>query len=221
MIKRKSAFILGWSLIVMAIVAGYSLGFAFEKVADYLKMTTDPIPDAGFKFLFTLVLWGIGITVLLDIVVSVTIYDFFKGDSGTVAFWAMATRLVYTSVFGFAGLYLFQGLFLWETDPGRLQGFFDKFRLLWNAGLILFGVHLVFTGWLMKLHRVIPAILWLTTFAGGGAYFILHLMKTGFPEMTESIRFLELILMLPMVASELGLAVWLVWKGGKPSVSVR
>ena len=66
----------------------------------------------------------------------------------------------------------------------------------------------------MKLHRGIPKFLWWLTLIAGISYVFVHLLKLGSPnaEMTKN---LEMILALPMAIGELGLAIWLLIKGGK------
>jgi hypothetical protein len=67
----------------------------------------------------------------------------------------------------------------------------------------------------MKFHKSIPRILWILTISAGIAYILVHTLKTILPELTKLIRILNNTLVLPMVLGELGLAIWLIIKGGK------
>jgi hypothetical protein len=60
----------------------------------------------------------------------------------------------------------------------------------------------------------IPKILWYITLVAGISYVIVSLSKLESPN-SEMVKNLEMILALPMVVGELGLAVWLLVKGGK------
>ena len=66
----------------------------------------------------------------------------------------------------------------------------------------------------MKLHMKIPKILWYITLLAGISYVIVSLLKLGSPN-SEMINSLVMILALPMTIGELGLAIWLLIKGGK------
>lgn len=80
---------------------------------------------------------------------------------------------------------------------------FDHFR---NSHPVL--------GYLMKLHGGIHKILWLLALIAGISYSLVSTLKLleFEPEFTEN---LEMILALPMTVGELGLAIWMVAKGGK------
>jgi len=67
----------------------------------------------------------------------------------------------------------------------------------------------------MKLHKLIPKILWYLTIVAGVSYIFVHLLKTTSPQLTELNNLINNILALPMTLGELGLAVWLIIKGGK------
>ena len=85
---------------------------------------------------------------------------------------------------------------------------------LWTSGLIIFGFHLTLIGFLMKIHKKIPKILWILTLIAGVSYIIVHFLKVVTPSLEQFAKSLEMILMLPMAAGELGLAIWLIIKGG-------
>ncbi len=51
---------------------------------------------------------------------------------------------------------------------------------------------------------------------GGEPYIVVHLLKITSTN-SEFVRTLEMILALPMALGELGLAIWLLVKGGKES----
>jgi len=66
----------------------------------------------------------------------------------------------------------------------------------------------------MKLHKKIPKILWYITLIAGVSYVVLSLLKLGSPD-SEIVKNLQMILALPITIGELGLAIWLLIKGGK------
>ena len=68
----------------------------------------------------------------------------------------------------------------------------------------------------MKLHNKIPKILWYLTLIAGISYTIVNALK--FIELNlVFLSKLEIVLAIPMALGELGLAVWLLLKGGNHS----
>jgi hypothetical protein len=66
----------------------------------------------------------------------------------------------------------------------------------------------------MKLHPPIPKILWYLALIAGISYVVVHFLKLTLTQ-SDIVSNLEMILALPMAIGELGLAVWLIMKGGK------
>jgi hypothetical protein len=66
----------------------------------------------------------------------------------------------------------------------------------------------------MKVHSEIPKTLSYITLIAGASYVATSLLKIEHPN-SEMTNTLIMILALPMTLGELGLAVWLLIKGGK------
>lgn len=126
----------------------------------------------------------------------------------------MALRLIYTAVFGLATYFLLENLNLSETDTELINANVQSFQSVWSAGLIIFGIHVFLIGILMKLHNRIPKILWYLTLIAGLSYILVHILKL-IPGQSEIASNLEMVLALPMALGELGLAIWLIVKGGE------
>ena len=208
--KRTIAKVTGWSLVAMAIIAGVSLGYAYDTVYSSIKMET----AENFQ-LFQIVLLGILLTIILDFTVSFTLYKFFKNDNQAISLTSALLRVVYTLIFTIAAFSLISSLQIWSTASKTVIANFERFQLIWTSGLIIFGVHLLFVGFLMKIHKKIHLILWITTIIAGLSYFIINFLKVVTPALEELTNSLEMILMLPMIVGELGLAIWLIVKGGR------
>lgn len=102
-----------------------------------------------------------------------------------------------------------------QEDNTQIIENFKSFEHTWSIGLIIFGIHLFIVGLLMRLHKLIPRILWYLTIIAGASYFLVHGLKTALPQSTELTTTFNNILALPMALGELGLAIWLIVKGGK------
>lgn len=212
--QRRLAITTGISLVIMAIVAGFSVGYAHAEFynPEQLEFLKDSIlQNMG---LYQSMLIGILIILILDLLVSYTLYKFFEDDNKRTSFISGVIRVVYTVIFGIATYYLTKNLNTNELTNQIANSNFQQFQAIWNGGLVVFGFHILLVSFLMKLHLRIPKILWYLTMIAGVSYVVLHLLKLGSPN-SEMVKNLEIILALPMAIGELGLATWLLIKGGK------
>lgn len=208
--KRKSALITASSLIIMTIVAVFSIGFAYGEFSVSEKL--DVIIRKND--LYIAMIGGIFIIIILDFIVAYTLYKFFEEDHKKIAVISGIIRAIYTVIFGIATYYLALNLYSNELTIEIADSNFNLFQTIWNSGLIVFGFHIILIGYLMKLHMKIPKILWNITLIAGVSYVILSTLKLGSLN-SELVKTIELILALPMTIGELGLAIWLLIKGGK------
>ena len=210
MSARKIAKVTGWSLAAMAVIAGISLGYAYDTV--YNSIQTE---SAEHFQLFLIVLFGIFLTIILDFTVSFTLYKFFQNDNKIISLTSSILRVIYTLIFVVAAFSLINNIAIWTTNTKAVAANFEKFQFIWTSGLIIFGFHLLLVGFLMKIHKKIHIILWITTIIAGLSYIIIHFLMVAAPSLEKLTATLEMILMLPMIVGELGLAIWLIINGGK------
>ncbi|MBE0663486.1 MAG: DUF4386 domain-containing protein [Bacteroidales bacterium] len=212
--NRIFAKITGYSLLLMAVLAGFAFGFVLPKVFNSGQLDLVQSNLASNLQLYKLMIFAILIVLLLDLLVSWTLYMFFKDDNRKIALLSGILRIVYTVIFGTAAFYLTKNLNPIETSNEIIINNFQLFQSIWSAGLIIFGTHLIFIGILMKLHPRIPKILWYLALIAGISYVVVHFLKLTVTQ-SDIVSNLEMILALPMAIGELGLAVWLIIKGGK------
>jgi hypothetical protein len=198
----------------MTIIAGFSIGFAFSEFnqPEQLSSTKDII--LAHPVLYKNMLAGILVILLLDLLVSFTLYKYFKNDSRKISLVAGILRVIYTLTFGMAAFNLAKNLNIHEVSIQMIQANFQSFQSIWSIGLVIFGCHLILIGFLMKLHKRIPKILWYLTLIAGFSYVVVHLLKFTHPN-SEFVSISEMILSLPMAIGELSLAIWLIIRGGK------
>jgi hypothetical protein len=156
---------------------------------------------------------GILFIIILDILVSWTLFQYFKKDSGKYALLSFISRMIYTLIFCIATYFLAKNIE--QSDNEIVLHNYNLFQIIWSVGLIIFGIHLVIVGVLVKLHKSIPGILWYLTIIAGFSYIVVHILKISCPDLTDFTITLNNILTLPMALGELGLALWLIIKGGK------
>ena len=216
MIKNRTlAKIIGFSIVLMAIIAGFSFGFAFPKIYNPCQLDIAQSNLIENLQLYKLMLFGIFLVLILDILVSWTIYLYFKIDNKKLALLSCIMRVIYSIIFGIATYFLVKNIGQPNNDNQIVIENYNSFQKIWSIGLIIFGIHLLIVGVLMKLHKLIPKILWYLTIVAGVSYIFVHLLKTTSPQLTELNNLINNILALPMTLGELGLAVWLIIKGGK------
>jgi MFS family permease len=214
MYKRQIAIATGIALLIMAITAGFSWGYAYIKFdnPEQFEVMKDNIVQ--YKGLYCSMIIGILIIIIFDFIVSYTLYKYFEEESKQISLISGVLRATYTVIFGMATYYLIMNISADELTNQLVKSNFDLFQTIWNSGLVVFGFHILLVGYLMKLHLKIPKILWYITLVAGISYVIVSLSKLESPN-SEMVKNLEMILALPMVVGELGLAVWLLVKGGK------
>jgi hypothetical protein len=204
----------GYTLLLMAIIAGFAFGFVLPKIFNTSQLDFVQSNLVSNLQLYKWMLLAILIVLLLDILVSWTLYHFFKNDNKKIALLSSILRIVYTAVFGIAAFYLTKNLQLTLTSNEIIIQNFQEFQSIWSAGLIIFGLHLFLVGILMKLHQRIPKVLWYFTLIAGVSYVVVHLLKLTLNQ-SDIVGKLEMVLALPMAIGELGLALWLIFKDGK------
>lgn len=220
--KRKQALVAGISLIVMAVAAMFAYGYVFPLV----EVEGDPAATwdglTNNKTLFFTGLGGWLIIFITDLLVTVSLFYFFRETRKSLSLATAVIRFAYTLILGIALVRLFSLIpVLNQPDINTMQAgsqsleAFGSFRTIWSLGLIIFGLHLLGLGYLSILNVRIPNIFsYLLLFAGLG-YLVVHISGAVPSVPTETVDLMESILMLPMALGEILLAAWLLIKGGK------
>ncbi|WJH35805.1 DUF4386 domain-containing protein [Paenibacillus sp. CC-CFT747] len=222
--SRKLAMTAGLALILMAAAASYSYGM----VHGDLVVTGDP--GATFRNLvtshrrFQMELAGWLFILVADMVVAWALYRYWLPVNPPLAKLGAWLRLLYTAFLGMALHSLLQVSLLTsgsdylsslpeEALPAAAMLGLDTFEAIWSVGLILFGGHLM----------VISRLAWQSPGAGrfisvllgvaSAGYLAVHLGRVVLATDSRILSILEFVFTGPMAAGELGLAVWLLFKG--------
>jgi hypothetical protein len=218
--KRKHAILAGLSLILMAVLAGYAYGFVYGSLVfpEESQKTFDSIQSSTGTFQSGIVAW-IGI-LILDVLVAWALHLFLKEVNLHLSQVTAAIRILYSAILGVAIYHQLVALSLiaGESSPSQVLYELEAFEIIWSAGLIIFGLHLIGLGVLCWKAGFVPNFWGGLLIFAGICYSGIHLAKALFPEKIIQIVQVEQILSLPMALAEIGLAVWLLWKGGKPSL---
>ena len=212
--QRKAAKITGVALLTMTIIAIFSIGYAYDQFdrPEQLEWLKNNITqNIG---LYYSMLTGILLIIILDFIVSYTLYKYFEEDKRKLALLSGIIRAIYTVIFGIATYFLTKNVNTNELSNQIIKSNFEQFQTIWNCGLVIFGFHILLIGYLMKVNREIPNILSYITIIAGISYMLTSLLKLEVPN-SQLVNTLVMILALPMTIGELGLAIWLLIKGGK------
>ncbi len=210
---RKLAISSGYGLLLMALVAPFSLGYTLPVFYGEVE------PDAFLKniqtnrSLYITMMAALLLIIVLDVFVSFTLWYFFRADNAKAAINAFYLRMGYTALFVTANYFLL--ISFYEEDGYAVQRNYSLFDTIWSAGLIIFGMHLLLISRLMKIHIKVPRYLWYLPFIAGVSYMLVHLLKIAMPAFEYLTNTMNNILAIPMALGELGLAIWFILKGGK------
>lgn len=217
--KKNAAFIAALALLIMTVFAGIAYGMIHSKliIMSDSELTHANLMNEFTQFKFEIFSW-IAI-LLLDIVVAVAFYYYFKSTDKRLATISGALRIIYTLFLGFGIFNLIQialnlGDKLLSVDIMNRLNLFDKF---WSVGLIFFGLHLMVIAILMFQTNKVPNLLSVMMLFAGLCYFMVHTLYVIAPSLNPLIHSLENILSIPMAIGELSFALWLLIRGSRQS----
>lgn len=212
--QRDKALAISIALLSMAVLAVLAFGLVMPMFNTLMSTSDLRSLMLGQEDAYAGMLVLIGLIIVLDILLSVLIADFFKTINKKLAFYTGLLRFLYSGLFGLALCFLLSGFFTNEIHAADFWINMKRFYWLWNLSLgFLFGPHLVLTAYLMKQYKIIPVFVWGLTAFAGLAYIIVHLLKIFVPQW-PTLELIELILILPMALGELLLAFWVLIKVG-------
>lgn len=219
--------ITGLGLLFMAILAMFS-NFS---ILDGLIVTDDAATTANNiisnEMLFRSGFISFVTVLILDVLVTWSLYVLLKPVNKNLAILAALFRLVYTAIFGIA-LYNFLNVlqllsgaeylsvFTAEQLHAQLMLLINAFNNGWLIGLVFFGFHLLIVGYLIiKSAGYLPKWIGIFLVLAAAGYLIdsfAHFLLTNYDDYKTIFL---LIVAVPGVIGELSLAFWLLIKGVK------
>lgn len=222
--QKKQGLIAGFSLILMAVAAGFSYGYAHSHLVSDIDENTLRNLLAN-KSLFFAELAGWSIIFLTDIIVAIALYYFFQSTSRQISKLTAIIRILYTLMLGFAILQLFRIVpILTSPDPitdqfvvSTTASHFKMFETIWSLGLIVFGFHLIGLGYLSLQSKMVPKLIGYLLYLGGFSYILVHGLRQLSATDSQLVSTMENILALPMALAEILFAFWLIYFGLRKS----
>jgi len=224
--NRKYAFIAGFALLFMAVLAAFSFGYAHNNlvIPGNAYATVSNLRFSSLLFKTEIVGW---LAILfLDVVVAWSLYLFFKSNNPKLSLLTAALRIFYTIIFGAAILNLLHILpFLngssSENAKAQILFHLNSFETTWSFALIIFGFHLLVLGILVLQSKSIHNFWGLLLVFAAMCYTVINSAKFLLPEFENQVATAEMILSLPMAFGEVGFAFWLIIRGGKSRIVYR
>ncbi len=224
--RRHAAIVAGSSLLIMAIAAGFAVGFVFDSliVPGDAAATANNLENSEMLFRAGIFSWLL--IFILDVLVAWGLYVFLKPVNKSLSLLTAWLRLAYTAILGVALLNLVFVLllssgadYLKAFESEQLQAlvllFLNAFDGIWSVGLVVFGLHLFLLGYLVFKSGYVPKILGVLLIIASFGYLLTDGANLLLPNNEAFISTLEMIFMLPMILGEVGLALWLLFKGLK------
>lgn len=217
---KVGAIIGGASILIMTIAAmiatGMSIGSLYIE-GDVTGSAENIISNAS-QYRLGVISWLI--ILICDVLASWGLYLFLKPVNKVLSSVAAWLRILYSVLLGAAILKLIQALFLLKQIGageelfaeiyGNVHGFYGA----WSLGLILFGIHVFFLGYLIWKSNYVPNYIGILLLIASVGYVLVHSLKLIVPQFKEVIQIIEYIFILPMM-SEVVLGIWLLGKGRK------
>lgn len=213
--KRKAAIIIGVSLLLMAVIAGIAVPILTSLFVSGNEVATAANVVTQFsKYMVSVVAW-LAIFVL-DILVSLGIYTYYKKEKKNLATATCTLRLIYTAILGVG---IFQLLLNTPTtSSAAIYNHINLFNKFWGLGLIVFGAHLILLGFLFKNEggkKWVTTTIKLLLILGGIGYMLQYIGVLVVANPTAYAKLIESIFMVFMIAGEVSYAIWKLAKGGK------
>jgi hypothetical protein len=208
---RTAALLAGIGLLIMVIAAPFAELFVYPKLVvpgNAVETTKNIMAN---ETLFTAAIFGYLITFICDLLVAWALYVLLKPVDENLSLLTAWMRLVYTVIALVALLNLVTVLRLINTSDyltlfqpeqfyAQVMLSIHAFRSNWYFGLIFFGIHLGFLGYLVIRSKYIPNILGVLLIIAGLGYLLTNLKPFLFPnvnlDFAEYTFYGELIFML-------------------------
>ncbi len=211
--NRQIALFSGTSIVIMAIAAGVAMGLVFTPLFDMtLEQFKTQESISASLLVDGIIAWVI--ILICDVLASWGLYRFYAEKNRFKSMLMGSFRLVYSFILLLAIVQLIRAVMAWD-EPDQAFALIRQFQFIWQFGLILFGVHLLYlSGLVCEKNIVLKVIAVLLLLAGVGyvASNIANLVVDNYAVYRPKV---ELPFIIPMIFGELGLAIWLMARGGK------
>ncbi|WP_152420005.1 DUF4386 domain-containing protein [Haloferax prahovense] len=180
---RSASVIGGIGLLLMLVPALFGTLVVVKGLVTPGDATATALAIQDAAGAFRLGIVGLFAVAILDVIVAWALYTVFEPVNRRVSQLALLFRVVYAGVFVVAISQLV-GVIGTLTDPGALAAYttaqlhaqamlgINAFHDIWNAGLLLFAVHLLLLGYLAYQADYVPTLVGILLVIAGFGYAI-------------------------------------------------
>lgn len=218
---RTAARIAGYSLVLMALLAGIAFGYAFNKAVVPGHAETTFINMQQAPALMRICIGGFFGVFVLDIITAWALHVLLKPVHAGLSQLAAILRLMYAGMLGAALCFLLPVMQNTTSGTASAEAIqltdhaIQNFLACWSMGLIVFGLHLVVLGVVVFRAGYISKAWAVLLFIAGLCYFSSNLLDLLVPTYHAHKATAEAVMMLPMIVGELGFALWLLIRNKK------
>ena len=126
---------------------------------------------AGSEGLFRLGVASLAVVAVLDVIIAAALFSIFAPVDRVASMFAAWLRLAYAVVF-LVAIGMLAGVLPLSDDPDETMQGIDAFYDVYDAGLILFGVHLMAIGYLACRSATVPRVIGVVFLVAGAGYLI-------------------------------------------------
>jgi hypothetical protein len=225
-LNPRDACTAGALYLTIAVCGGFSIGYVPSQIVvagDAATNAANLIDQLG---LFRLGVIADSAVILLEIAVTVILYQMLHAVSPRLALIAMISRLGMIVVMGF-NLLLWVMPYVLLTQPmdfeqAESQALAHVFLEAHTLGIfvwqLFFAAHLLALGWIILRSKLVPHLLGWGLFIGAFGYLIQGLAELTFTDVAAlDITIIGLLIIVTL--SELGFAIWLLVRGLRGTAS--
>lgn len=217
MTPRQAALMTGMSIVLMTIFAGITMGGVFVPLFE-MDSAEFSVQASGLTNNFLFGIFGWIMILITDVLASWGLYRFYAVKNEKKARIMAALRLIYSAILLVGIVQLIRSFLMISgssADYANARELLFSFQAIWQFGLIIFGVHLLYLSRLVCEKRTIKQVIAILLFIAGIGYIGSNTADL-FIDNYEQIRAqIEVYFILPMLLGEFSLAIWLLWKGGR------
>lgn len=223
---RKAAVIVGVTMIMIALCAGFGYGFVHSSlvITGDAATTVSQLQQNMPLFRAEILSWFL--ILVFDIIIAWALTILMQQIDHHLALLSGWFRLIYAVILGIAISNLMMVSLLFSSNnysaflpadqlSAQVMLYLSAFNSIWSLGLIIFGLHLLIIAYLILKSDFIPKFLGILLFIAALSYVLIHSMHLFLPQYETTTMLIETILSLPMTVGELGFGIWLLIKGGK------
>lgn len=224
--QRTAALVAGSSLLVMFFAAMFANFAVIEGIlvpndgAATLNNVLNNLPLFRFGVIAFLVV------ALCDVFAAWGLYIFFEPANKHLSTLAGWFRIVYTAIFGassFSLVFILRllsdasliGMFETSQLQAQVMLLFSNFDSAWAFSLIFFGVHLLVLGYLVVRSGHAPKWIGTALIFAGVSYLADNFAQFLMPNYSDYTTVFLILVAVSGIVSEVGLCLWLLFKGGK------